>query len=89
MGTTNKHYDVDDSTGATKQIAAYDRRSQILLRSAGPDRVHFAFNETAVVTDGVFLDIGDALVLDGAMAKRDIYMVCASGEAATIFAELE
>lgn len=89
MGTTNKQYAVTDATGSTVMIANYPYREQLWLRnSATGDTVWLAFNETAVVEYGFFLEAGDSLVISGNSAKKDVYMVCAGSESSTVYAEL-
>jgi len=83
MGLGNKSYAVTDATGGTVAIARSDKR-EVILRSQGPDRTFVAFNETAVDGLGIYLDIGDTLILDELKCDADIYFVCATGETATI-----
>lgn len=79
----NDTFSATASTGATIAIAAANR-AEVLLRSAGPDRVHIAFNTPAIFGKGLFLDSGDAVTLNGPKADCDIYMICDTGETAEV-----
>jgi len=88
MSETAKRYDITDATGAVAQIPAYDKRETVWLRNAGPNRAYLAFNEPATSVAGFYMESGDVLIVSGVMAKRNIHFVCASGETASIYAEL-
>jgi len=79
-------YSIDDSTGSTVQIAKYYARNQLILQNASGDNVYIAFNEDAT-TGGIFLAEGDSWVLVDELAKADVYMVCATGESATVVSQ--
>lgn len=81
-------YSVTDS--ATKIITAYTGRDEFILRAGSGSDVVWLGN-TADVNDseGIYLDAGDTLVINGPMAKQSWWAVCASGESGTIHAVLE
>lgn len=88
-----KKISVTDASGGTVGVAADPNREEVILRSAGPNRVYLAFNEDAVADQGIYLDSGDALVLSSGnnrwtRAIADIYFVCASGETASVYADV-
>lgn len=87
MGLGNKNYPIDDSTGAAPFLAK-GNRVEVILRSLGPDRVFLAFNEAAADLTGMFLDIGDVVVLRGQKADAAVYGVCATGESAELGAQI-
>jgi hypothetical protein len=89
MGQTSKKYSITDATGATATIPAYSGREAAFLRNAGTNTIYLAFNETAVADIGFYLEANDVLIINGAMASRAIHMVCAAGETASVYAELE
>lgn len=88
-----KKISVTDASGGTVGIAADLYREEVIIRSGGPNRVYLAFSEDAVADQGIYLDSGDALVLSSGnnrwtRAISDIYFVCASGETATVYADV-
>jgi len=85
---TAKKYSVTDSTGSSPSVEGYYLREQVWLRNAGPDTAYLAFNETASASAGMYLEIGDAIIIAGRNATKDIHMVCDSGETAEVYAEL-
>lgn len=86
---TSKVFSITDATGAVMQVASEQYREELWLRNEGPNTVYLGFNEDAVETKGFYLQIGDALIIAGNMANKDVYMVCASGGTASVFAELD
>lgn len=84
---------VTDATGATVGIAADANREEVIIRNGGADTVYLAFNETAVADQGIYLESGDALILSSGSgravrATAAIYFVCASGETASVYADV-
>ena len=85
---------VTDATGGTVAIAKDTNREEVIIRNGGADRVYLAFNEDAVDDQGIYLDSGDAIVLSSgngqrwARATADVYMVCATGETASVYADI-
>ena len=88
----NVKLSITDSTGSTISIAKNSNREELIIRNGTlSDRVYLAFNESAVDDQGIFLDAGDALVLTGGVGNRsssNVYMVCASGETASVYADI-
>jgi hypothetical protein len=77
-------FSVTDATGGTIAIPAYTQRRQSLLRITGA-RVWVNFNEPAVVGQCEYIDAGDSLRFWGDRATANVYLVCATGEAATAY----
>lgn len=89
----NVKISVTDATGGTVAIAKDANREEVIIRNGGADRVYLAFNEDAVDDQGIYLDSGDAIVLSSGdkkwtRATADIYMVCATGETASVYADI-
>ena len=87
MGLGSKRFDVTDATGSTIAIS-HSNKVEVIVRSSGPDRVFMAWNEPAVDDIGIFLDSGDAIVLNSYKSDADIYFVCATGETATVYFQI-
>jgi len=91
----NVNIAVTDATGDTIAIDSEPFRSELIIRN-GPtsDVVYLAFNEDAVANQGIYLEAGDAIVLNSSKQDRktrctaDIYMVCSAGETATVYADI-
>lgn len=86
MGESSKKFSITDASGDTPTIAARVGREEVLIRSAGPDVVWMSRNEVATDSQGFYLEAGDALVLTKPLSRSDWYMVCATGETATVYA---
>jgi hypothetical protein len=87
MGVGTKKYTVSDSTGSTVAITR-SNKVEIIVRSAGPDRVFMAWNEDAVDDIGIFLDSGDIMVLNRYKSDADVYFVTAAGGTAVIYFQI-
>lgn len=88
MSELRKVINVTDSSGETIAIDRKFYRREAILRNDGPNRVWFAFNEEAVSNIGIYFDAGEVLNLSMLKGKGDLYLICSSGEAATVYAQL-
>ena len=84
MATNNK-ISVTDSSGGTASITARQGREEIILRNAGTNTVWLSRNEAATDSQGFYLESGDVLILGKEQAEAAWYMVCATGETATVY----
>jgi len=75
---------INDTTGSTVSIPGDAFRQQVTLRIKGDD-VWVNFNEKATVDEGVFIQEGDSARFFGERASAAVYMVTASGQAATAY----
>jgi len=75
---------IDNTTGSTVAIPGDAFRQQVTLRIKGDD-VWVNFNEKAVTGEGVFIQEGDSARFFGERASAAVYMVTASGQAATAY----
>ena len=91
----NISINVTDATGGTIGINREPFRDELIIRN-GPtsDTVWMAWNEPAVASQGIYLEAGDALILNSSKRDRrsrvtgDVYFVCEPGESATVYADI-
>ena len=80
---------VDDSTGSTVAVEAYNSRSHMILRFAGDVDVWVGWNEPAEVGKGVFFKSGEVWTDTTSKWRSAMYFVTGSGESATVYVETE
>lgn len=79
---------ITDSTGGSPTIYRELGREEVILQHESGSAVTLNFNSPAVSGGSIYLPIGAWLSLDGWKASSDIYMVCDSGESATVLVQL-